>query len=60
LGQRPHSFWLRVKIKPVRELGESATSLGKILRISQPAVSMSVRRGEEIVKEMGVELLAEA
>ena len=41
----------------VRELGESATRLAKVLRISQPAVSMSVRRGEEIVKEMGFQLL---
>ena len=43
----------------VRELGESATSLANKLKISQPAVSMSVRRGEEIVKDMGIELLPE-
>ena len=44
------SYWA------VRELGETATSLAKKIGISQPAVSMSVERGEKIVKEMGFEL----
>jgi plasmid maintenance system antidote protein VapI len=43
--------------RPVRELGESAASLANKLRISRPAVSMLVGRGEEIVKDMGIELL---
>jgi chromosomal replication initiation ATPase DnaA len=61
----PGRYMERVKARSVfcywavRELGESATSLAKILGISQPAVSMSVKRGEEIVEKMGVELLAE-
>ena len=44
------SYWA------VRELGETATSLAKKIGISQPAVSMSVERGEKIVKEMGFKL----
>ena len=44
------SYWA------VRELGETATSLAKKIGISQPAVSMSVERGEKIVKEMSLEL----
>ena len=36
----------------VRELGESATVLAKRLGLSQPAVSISVKRGEKIVREM--------
>jgi hypothetical protein len=48
-------FWFRA----VRALGEVATSLANKLRISRPAVSRSVRRGEEIVKEMGFGLLPE-
>ncbi|OEU52690.1 MAG: transposase [Desulfobacterales bacterium C00003060] len=43
----------------VRELGVSATALAKKLRLSQPAVSISVQRGETIAKEEGVELLEE-
>jgi DNA-binding transcriptional LysR family regulator len=42
---------------PRRARSQSATSLADKVRISQPAVSMSVRRGEEIVKEMGFQLL---
>jgi hypothetical protein len=38
-------------------LGESAASLADNLGIRQPAVSMSVRRREEILKDMGIELL---
>ncbi|UFS72787.1 transposase [Geomonas sp. RF6] len=40
----------------VRELGESATSLSRRLGISQPAVSLSVSRGEQLAAEKGWEL----
>jgi len=40
----------------VRELVMSATELAKELGVSQPAVSMSVRRGEGIVKDQGFKL----
>lgn len=40
----------------VRELGMSATSIAKELKLTQPAVSIAVRRGEQIVKERGYEL----
>lgn len=39
----------------VRELGMSATSLAQRLGLTQPAVSISVRRGEKIAKERGLE-----
>ena len=41
----------------VRELGASATALAKRLRLSQPPVSISVKRGEKIAKEKGFEVL---
>ncbi|MDY7031439.1 MAG: transposase [Thermodesulfobacteriota bacterium] len=41
----------------VRELGENATVLAKKLGLSQPAVSISVKRGEKIVRELKLELL---
>ncbi len=41
----------------VRQLGTSATALAKKLKLSQPAVSISVKRGEQIAKEHGFELL---
>ena len=41
----------------VRELEETATSLAKEFGISQPAVSMSVLRGEKIVKDMDLMLI---
>ena len=44
------SYWA------VRELGETASFLARKIGISQPAVSLSVQRGERIVKEMGLEL----
>jgi len=44
------SYWA------VRELGETASSIAKKIGISQPAVSLSVERGERIVKEMGLDL----
>ncbi|MDZ7697497.1 MAG: hypothetical protein U5R49_11440 [Deltaproteobacteria bacterium] len=44
------SYWA------VRELGETASNFAKKIGISQPAVSLSVKRGERIVKEMGLDL----
>lgn len=41
----------------VRELGESATALAKKFGLSQPAVSISVKRGEGIAREKGLKLL---
>jgi len=41
----------------VRKLGYSATALAKKLGVSQPSVSISVRRGEKIAEKEGVELL---
>jgi REP-associated tyrosine transposase len=43
----------------VRELGLTATGLAKEIGLKQPAISISVRRGEIIAKEMGVNLLAD-
>ena len=43
----------------VRELGVSATALARTLKISQPAVSISVRRGEKLAIEKGFQLLEE-
>lgn len=40
----------------VRELGISATELAKEFGLSQPAVSISVRRGEKLARERGLEL----
>ncbi len=44
------SYWA------VREFGETATSIAKRIGISQPAVSMSVERGEKLIREMGLKL----
>jgi hypothetical protein len=44
-------YWL------VRELGISATELARRIGISQPAISQSVKRGEAIAKENGLELI---
>lgn len=41
----------------VRELGRTATSLAKELKLTQNGVSKSVLRGEKIVKEMNLKLL---
>ena len=38
-------------------LGVSATALPEKLRLSQPAVTISVKRGEKIAKEKGFEVL---
>ena len=43
----------------VRKLGFSATDLSKKLGISQPSVSISVKRGEKIAKAMQLELVKE-
>ena len=40
----------------VRKLGYSATALSKQLGVSQPSVSISVKRGEQIAKTKGMEL----
>jgi hypothetical protein len=39
----------------VRELDLTTTELSKKLRISQPAVSISVQRGEKLARERGIE-----
>jgi len=49
---------VRAAIRPWwRELEERATSLGNKLRIGRSAVNLSVRRGEKIVEDKGVERL---
>ncbi len=62
LGMEPAQIWapgkhpMTVKARSllcywaVRQLGFSATELSKRLRISQPSVSISVKRGETIAK----------
>jgi predicted transcriptional regulator len=40
----------------VRKLGFSATELSKKLGVSQPSVSISVKRGEQIAKTEQLEL----
>jgi REP element-mobilizing transposase RayT len=71
LGINPEQVWaagkhpLTVKARSllsywaIRELGMSATALAKILGVSQPTVSISVKRGEKIAKNEGLDLLAE-
>jgi hypothetical protein len=43
----------------VRKLGFSATELSKKLGVSQPSVSISVKRGEKIAKAEQLELVEE-
>lgn len=43
----------------VRELDLSTTELAKRLRISQPAVSISVKRGEKLARERGIKFSIE-
>ncbi len=43
----------------VRELGETATRLAGEFGLSQPAISISVKRGERIAKEKGLHLMEE-
>lgn len=40
----------------VRELGETEIELARKLGIKQPAVSVAVKRGEKLAKELGLEL----
>ena len=68
LGIEPEQVWrsgkhpLTVKARSllcywaVRKLGFSATELSKKLGVSQPSVSISVKRGEKIVKDKQLEL----
>ena len=44
-------FWV------VTELGMSGTSVGKFLRLGQPAVSRAVRRGEKLSQDMNLKLV---
>jgi putative transposase len=44
------SYWA------VRELGETVSAIAKKIGISQPAVSLSVERGERIVRQMKLSL----
>lgn len=69
LGVSPETVWSSGKYPEVvearslfcywavRELGKKVTELAKRLRLSQPGVSISVRRGEKIVKGRGLRLL---
>jgi len=43
----------------VRELGHTTTALARRLKLTQPAVSIAVRRGERIVRERGLRLAVE-
>lgn len=60
---RPGNQPLRVKARSltcywaVRELGMSGASVGKLLGISQPAVSRAVTRGEKLIQEMNLSLI---
>ncbi len=40
----------------VRELSITATDLANRIGVSQPAISMSVKRGEKIVREEGLDI----
>jgi hypothetical protein len=69
LGIEPEQVWasgkhpLTVKARSllcywaVRELGFSATAISKKLGVSQPSVSISVKRGERIAKSEHIELV---
>jgi hypothetical protein len=68
LGIRPEQIWVRGKYEQVvegrsllcywavRELGMRATELANKFEITQPAVSISVKRGERIANERGLTL----
>ena len=68
-GMKPEEVWSAGKYSKtvqarsllcywaVRELGISATALARRLGLTQPAVSISVRRGGRIAKEKGLEVL---
>jgi DNA-binding Lrp family transcriptional regulator len=63
VGMRPHELWAKGKYPwtvqarsllcywAVRELGMSMAELSRKLQISQPAVSLSVKRGEKLAKD---------
>ena len=71
LGVEPEQVWaagkhpITVKARSlmcywaVRKLGFSATELSKKLGISQPSVSISVKRGEQIAKDKQLEFIKE-
>jgi len=48
-----NSYWA------VRKLGYSATELSRKLGVSQPSVSISVKRGEKIAKVRQLKLIKE-
>ncbi|MDR3565627.1 MAG: LysR family transcriptional regulator [Negativicutes bacterium] len=45
--------------RAVKELGLAGTEVGNHLNLTQSAVSRAVRRGEEMVKELGLSLIGE-
>jgi hypothetical protein len=55
-GKHPHHVQARSLLCywAVREVGLTATSLARYLRISQPAVTQAVERGERLIVEIGV------
>ncbi len=69
LGIIPEQVWLPGKLPltvkarsllcywAVRKLGFSATELSKKLGVSQPSVSISLKRGEKIAKAEQIELV---
>jgi len=71
LGINPEQVWasgkhpLTVKARSllcywaVRELGFTATEVSKQLRVSQPAVSISVKRGEKIIMSEKLKLICD-
>jgi putative transposase len=71
LGVDPEQVWaagkhpITVKARSlmcywaVRKLGFSATELSKKLGVSQPSVSISVKRGEQIAKGMQLKFIKE-
>ena len=58
-GKRPRAVEARslLCLWAVRELGMSATAVARLLNLTQPAVSISVRRGEKLARDRGFELL---
>ncbi len=58
-GRQPHKVQARSLLCfwASRELGMSMVQLSKRLKISQPTVSQSVTRGENIAKENKLKLL---
>jgi len=43
----------------VRDLGVTATAVAQALGCTQPAVSIAVRRGEQIARSQGIRLMDE-